>query len=142
MKHIILVSHGLFAFGLRDAVEVVMGEQDNITPVGLEKEMSSNEFRKKFQSVIDSFGEDDEIILLCDIIGGSPFTSSLELLQEKGFYEKSLVVTGMNMPLLVQIILEQEEKSLQELQQEIKEIKSDTIQIFEDRQEEEDDAEL
>ena len=83
MKRIILVSHGLFAFGLRDAVEVVMGEQDNITPVGLEKEMSSNEFRKKFQSVIDSFGEDDEIILLCDIIGGSPFTSSLELLQEK-----------------------------------------------------------
>ena len=104
MKHIILVSHGQFASGLKSAIGVVMG-----------------------------------IILLCDIIGGSPFTSSAELLRQEGFLERSLILTGMNMPVLVQLLLQKDDSALEQLKSEVKAISAGTIQIFGEESEDEDE---
>ena len=81
MKHIILVSHGQFASGLKSAIGVVMGMADEITALGLEEGMDIKTFREKFLEILNQIPKEDEIILLCDIIGGSPFTSSAELLR-------------------------------------------------------------
>ena len=48
MKHIILVSHGQFASGLKSAIGVVMGMADEITALGLEEGMDIKTFREKF----------------------------------------------------------------------------------------------
>ena len=52
MKHIILVSHGQFASGLKSAIGVVMGMADEITALGLEegmdiKKMDFSEFESE-----------------------------------------------------------------------------------------------
>ena len=139
MKHIILVSHGQFASGLKSAIGVVMGMADEITALGLEEGMDIKTFREKFLEILNQIPKEDEIILLCDIIGGSPFTSSAELLRQKGFLERSLILTGMNMPVLVQLLLQKDDSALEQLKSEVKAISAGTIQIFEEESEDEDE---
>ena len=139
MKHIILVSHGQFASGLKSAIGVVMGMADEITALGLEEGMDIKTFREKFLEIQNQIPKEDEIILLCDIIGGSPFTSSAELLRQEGFLERSLILTGMNMPVLVQLLLQKDDSALEQLKSEVKAISAGTIQIFEEESEDEDE---
>ena len=139
MKHIILVSHGQFASGLKSAIGVVMGMADEITALGLEEGMDIKTFREKFLEILNQIPKEDEIILLCDIIGGSPFTSSAELLREEGFLERSLILTVMNMPVLVQLLLQKDDSALEQLKSEVKAISAGTIQIFEEESEDEDE---
>lgn len=139
MKHIILVSHGQFASGLKSAIGVVMGMADEITALGLEEGMDIKTFREKFLEILNQIQKEDEIILLCDIIGGSPFTSSAELLRQEGFLERSLILTGMNMPVLVQLLLQKDDSALEQLKSEVKAISAGTIQIFEEESEDEDE---
>ena len=138
MKHIILVSHGQFASGLKSAIGVVMGMADEITALGLEEGMDIKTFRE-FLEILNQIPKEDEIILLCDIIGGSPFTSSAELLRQEGFLERSLILTGMNMPVLVQLLLQKDDSALEQLKSEVKAISAGTIQIFEEESEDEDE---
>ena len=65
MKHIILVSHGQFASGLKSAIGVVMGMADEITALGLEEGMDIKTFREKFLEILNQIPKEDEIILLC-----------------------------------------------------------------------------
>ena len=139
MKHIILVSHGQFASGLKSAIGVVMGMADEITALGLEEGMDIKTFREKFLEILNQIPKEDEIILLCDIIGGSPFTSSAELLRQEAFLERSLILTGMNMPVLVQLLLQKDDSALEQLKSEVKAISAGTIQIFEEESEDEDE---
>ena len=139
MKHIILVSHGQCASGLNSAIGVVMGMADEITALGLEEGMDIKTFREKFLEILNQIPKEDEIILLCDIIGGSPFTSSAELLRQEGFLERSLILTGMNMPVLVQLLLQKDDSALEQLKSEVKAISAGTIQIFEEESEDEDE---
>lgn len=104
MKRMILVSHGTFAAGLKNAVEVVMGQQEELYAVGLALDMNIEEFKAEFRKMIDTFDKDDEILLFCDILGGSPFTNALDLVRTCGFLERSVIVTGMCMPVLVQVL--------------------------------------
>ncbi len=124
--------------GLKSAIGVVMGMADEITALGLEEGMDIKTFREKFLEILNQIPKEDEIILLCDIIGGSPFTSSAELLRQEGFLERSLILTGMNMPVLVQLLL-QKMIPLEQLKSEVKAISAGTIQIFEEESEDEDE---
>lgn len=137
--YLILVSHGQFASGLKSAIGVVMGMADEITALGLEEGMDIKTFREKFLEILNQIPKEDEIILLCDIIGGSPFTSSAELLRQEGFLERSLILTGMNMPVLVQLLLQKDDSALEQLKSEVKAISAGTIQIFEEESEDEDE---
>ena len=116
----------------------MMGMADEITALGLEEGMDIKTFREKFLEILKQIPE-DEIILLCDIIGGSPFTSSAELLRQEGFLERSLILTGMNMPVLVQLLLQKDDSALEQLKSEVKAISAGTIQIFEEESEDEDE---
>ena len=51
------------------------------------------------------FHEDDEIVLLADIVGGSPLTTALNVLAEKGLMEKTTTIGGMNLPLALTSVL-------------------------------------
>ena len=51
------------------------------------------------------FKADDQVILLADILSGSPFTNALNVLDQKGSLQNTLVIAGMNMPLAITAVL-------------------------------------
>ena len=85
MKYVVLVSHGTFAPGLHSVLKMLAGgEREDVISVGLEDGMSADEFAEKFSNAISKITVDDEIILLGDIVGGSPLTNAIEQVSNKG----------------------------------------------------------
>ena len=88
MKYEVLVSHGLFAQGLGNALSMLAGERDDVIAVGLENGKSAEQFAQIFADAISKITADDEIILLGDIIGGSPLTTAMTEITGKGFIDR------------------------------------------------------
>lgn len=59
------------------------GEREDVISVGLEDGMSADTFAENFRNAISGIKSEDEIILLGDIIGGSPMTNALEQISKK-----------------------------------------------------------
>lgn len=66
---------------------------------------TADEFAEIFKESIKDIHEDDEIVLLADIVGGSPLTTALNVLAEKGLMEKTTTIGGMNLPLALTSVL-------------------------------------
>lgn len=105
MKYVVMVSHGEFAPGLRSAVFMMTGEKEEVLCTNLRADMSADQFQDNFRELVSVIGADDEVILLCDILGGSPMTKSLEVLSEKNLLDRAIVLTGMNMPMAMTAVI-------------------------------------
>ena len=105
MKYEVLVSHGLFAQGLGNALSMLAGERDDVIAAGLENGKSAEQFAQIFADAISKITADDEIILLGDIIGGSPLTTAMNVITGKGFMKNTTVIGGMNLPLALTTVL-------------------------------------
>ena len=105
MKYVIMVSHGEFAPGLHSAVKMMTGDRDDVLSTSLKADMSADEFAANFKALVEPLKVDDSVILLADILSGSPFTNALAVLDEKGLMQNTLVIAGMNMPLAITAVL-------------------------------------
>ena len=100
MRYLILVSHGTFAPGLHNALGMMAGsDREDIRSTSLLDGMDVDTFRANFAELVGDITPEDEIILTADIIGGSPLTTALDVLTEKGLLGKTLAIGGMNLPL-------------------------------------------
>ena len=113
MKYVILVSHGKFANGLNDALSMLAGNREDILSVGLENGKSVDEFTALFTEKVKDISNDDDVILLGDIIGGSPLTNATNVLVNKGI--KTVILGGMNLPLALTTVLIKDTVSLDEI---------------------------
>ena len=75
------------------------GERGDILSASMEDGMGADAFVTRFQEVVDVIKEEDEIILLADIIGGSPLTNALDVLSQRGLLDKTRAFGGMNLPM-------------------------------------------
>ena len=106
MKYVVMISHGEFAPGLRSAVFMMTGPKDEVLCTNLRADMSADEFQENFRALVAPISPaQDEVILLCDILGGSPMTKALEVLSEKDLLDKAIVLTGMNMPMAMTAVI-------------------------------------
>lgn len=105
MKYVILVSHGVFAQGLQSAVLMMSGSRDDVLSTSLEDGMSTEVFRENFENLVGTFNENDEVLLFSDILSGSPFTISLDVLDQKNLLDNTMVFSGMNMPMVLTAVL-------------------------------------
>ena len=106
MRYVILVSHGMFANGMHDAVKMLSGnESDEIRSIGLLRDMGADEFAVEFRKILPEMGPDDDLILFADIVGGSPLSTAANVIAEEGLLGKTLMIGGMNLPLVLTGVL-------------------------------------
>lgn len=137
MKYVILVSHGKFANGLNDALSMLAGNREDILSVGLENGKSVDEFVALFTEKVKDISNDDEVILLGDIIGGSPLTNATNVLINKGI--KTVILGGMNLPLALTTVLMKDTVSLDEIADQVLEQARMAMQEFKIVEESEED---
>lgn len=137
MKYVILVSHGKFANGLNDALSMLAGNREDILSVGLENGKRVDEFTALFTEKVKDISTDDEVILLGDIIGGSPLTNATNVLVNKGI--KTVILGGMNLPLALTTVLMKDTVSLDEIADQVLEQARMAMQEFKIVEESEDD---
>lgn len=137
MKYVILVSHGKFANGLNDALSMLAGNREDILSVGLENGKSVDEFVALFTEKVKDISNDDDVILLGDIIGGSPLTNATNVLVNKGI--KTVILGGMNLPLALTTVLMKDTVSLDEIADQVLEQARMAMQEFKIVEESEED---
>jgi PTS system N-acetylgalactosamine-specific IIA component len=100
MKYVILVSHGTFAPGLHSVLKMLAGgDRSDIISASMEDGMGADDFVRRFEEATKTITENDEIILLADIIGGSPLTNALDFLSQRGLLSNTTAFGGMNLPM-------------------------------------------
>lgn len=120
MRYVILVSHGMFANGMHDAVKMLSGnESDEIRSIGLLRDMGADEFAVEFRKILPEIGPDDDLILFADIVGGSPLSTAANVIAEEGLLGKTLMIGGMNLPLVLTGVLSKDDMSFDEIRTEI-----------------------
>ncbi|AOR22794.1 mannose/fructose/sorbose PTS transporter subunit IIA [Clostridium taeniosporum] len=100
MVGIILASHGEFAKGILQSGMMIFGEQENVQAVTLMPSEGPDDFKAKIKDAISSFDNQDEILFLVDLWGGTPFNQANFLFEEHK--DKWAIVAGMNLPMLIE----------------------------------------
>ena len=100
MVGIILASHGEFANGIFQSGAMIFGEQANVKPCTLMPSEGPEDIRKKMEDAIVSFENQEEVLFLVDLWGGTPFNQASALLD--GHEDKWAIVTGLNLPMLIE----------------------------------------
>lgn len=97
----ILTGHGAFADGLGSALEMVGGPQANFERVTF-LESEAAEFPAKLSSAVRAMAEKcGEVVVFCDLLGGTPFNQAMMAAAEIDGVE---VVTGTNLPMLLESV--------------------------------------
>ena len=131
MRYLILVSHGTFAPGLHNALGMMAGsDREDIRSTSLLDGMDVDTFRANFAELVGDITAEDESILTADIIGGSPLTTALDVLTEKGLLGKTLAIGGMNLPLVLTAAFADADTPLDELEAELTGEAKDQIKRF------------
>ena len=100
MVGIILASHGDFATGIMQSGSMIFGEQANVKAVTLQPSEGPNDLRAKMEKAIAIFDNQDEVLFLVDLWGGTPFNQANGLID--GHEDKWAIVTGLNLPMLIE----------------------------------------
>ena len=80
MRKVILASHGRFAEGIEDSVNMIIGKQENLETFGMRAGESAVDFAEKIKAEILE-NPDTEFVILTDLYGASVCTA-MSLLSE------------------------------------------------------------
>lgn len=105
MRQYILASHGGFSKGIYESIKIIVGEQPNVHIVSAFID-GNNDLEKLVKEVLQAIDKDDEIIVCSDVFGGSV---NNEFMKQLGKGKNLYLITGMNLPLLMQLFLSVEE---------------------------------
>jgi len=116
MVGILVVSHGRLAEALISSVEFLVGEVKRIKGLSIWPKESKKEIKHRIQQKMAEIDDGDGVVILTDIMGGTPTNISLSFLEDG----KVEVVTGVNMPMLLTLSSYREGRSLKEIVQLVK----------------------
>lgn len=117
MTGIVIAGHGSFPEGLVNAVELVAGAAENITAVSFHPGQGIEELKENIYQAIQAI-EGNDVLLMTDIIGGSPCNVAAALLLE-GVGKNVKLVVGINMAALIQAVFSRTMIPFEELPAEV-----------------------
>ena len=99
MVSIVLASHGDLAAGIKQTGSMVFGDQPSVAVVSLEPSMGPDDFRAKVEEAVASFEDQEQVLFLVDLWGGTPFNQISGLIEG---HDSWAIVTGVNLPMLIE----------------------------------------
>ncbi|CYV47381.1 PTS sugar transporter subunit IIA [Streptococcus suis] len=98
MIKVIVVAHGQFASGILTSLKLIAGEVENIEAIDFSEGVSAQELKARIKSAI--LGE-REVLILTDLLGGTPFKVSVELAAEQK-EQNVVVLSGLNLAMILE----------------------------------------
>ncbi|MGD8110447.1 PTS galactosamine/N-acetylgalactosamine transporter subunit IIA [Vibrio sp. NTOU-M3] len=114
MIAVILSGHGGFASGIEKAIHQVIGEQPQFQAIDFPVDMTTPQLESAMRDAISLHDNGEGIVFLTDLLGGTPFRTASLLSQERNDIE---VVTGTNLQMVAEMLLERDELNLLEFRQ-------------------------
>lgn len=119
MTGIVVTGHGNYADGVMSAVELVAGAPKQVCAVNFIKGEGVEDLKAHMIEAIQKL-ESQDIFLMVDILGGSPFNVAVQLLTE-GIGKNLSIVSGVNVASMVQAVFMRENVPFDQLAAEVTE---------------------
>ena len=111
MKQILIATHGKMASGIRYTAELIVGKMAEITTIDAYVTPEDN-VEKKFEEYFAQH-ENDRIFVFTDLMGGSVNQKLLGYSQK----ENVTLITGTNLPVLMQVMMADDDVTEEEVQE-------------------------
>lgn len=102
MIGIVVTTHGPLAEGLVESLRFFSGDMGYIASVVLNDEDNPESFQKRLEEAVQSVNQNLGIVILADILGGTPFNQSMMLALTRSDVK---VITGVNLMMLIEAVL-------------------------------------
>lgn len=112
MVGVVVVTHGEMAAGVIQAAEMIVGENEALLPVHLCEMDAVEDLMERIEKAVAQVESGQGAIVLVDLPGASPFNASARIAMQR---ENLGIVTGVNLPMLAEILIKREGGSLDEL---------------------------
>lgn len=104
MINALVTGHGEFSLGLLNALEMIAGEQEKVKAIPFFESDSMEDYTKNILKGLDDVdGENSEIIIFTDLMGGTPFNVSM---LNSNDLNNVTVISGTNLPMLLEFIIQ------------------------------------
>ncbi|MCK9375115.1 MAG: hypothetical protein M0P73_03080 [Syntrophobacterales bacterium] len=111
MIGILIVTHKELAEALMSVWDLILGRQEGTVAVSLDPSAPPETSRQQIQRGLSQVNNGNGVIILTDMLGGTPSNLTLSFLQEG----KVEVVTGVNVPMLMKLAHLRDQTNLQEV---------------------------
>jgi len=111
MVGLLLVSHGRIAESFLEVSLEIVGPVEGVQVVSLAEPIDEEKVMEDIRKARKEIDEGDGILILTDMFGGTPANLCFSLLEDPTVE----VLTGMNLPMILQILSSRKDASLAEL---------------------------
>ncbi|KNC95056.1 PTS sugar transporter subunit IIA [Trabulsiella odontotermitis] len=105
-RHYIFASHGTFAQGVLNSVELILGRQPDIYTLCAYVD-ENTDLTVQVEELMASLPEEDVVIAITDIFAGSVNNEFVRFLQRPQFH----LLSGLNLPLVIDLLISAEEQN-------------------------------
>ena len=99
MRKYIIATHGYMAYGINTTLNMLIGEQENLTVVNANTDECKDPVQE-FEKIIEE-NPDDDIVIMTDLFGGSVNNNAMQMIKS----ERVHVVTGINLAVVISPVL-------------------------------------
>lgn len=109
MLGIIVATHGKMSDGLVDAVNLILGETNNVETLNLYQGDDIDNLNKQMVEAINKVDQGDGVVIFTDLFGASPYNQATLAINSLPEDKKNdvHVITGVNLPMLLEAINQQ-----------------------------------
>ncbi|MCW3118433.1 MAG: hypothetical protein JWM28_2515 [Chitinophagaceae bacterium] len=110
MRKFLIATHGTFAKGVKSSLDIIIGTVENVFLI--EAYVNENKsIENEIIAVLENVKDEDELIIFSDLLGGSITNQVLRTALKENVH----VVSGFNLPLLIDVILADTETPVMEV---------------------------
>jgi len=129
VNNIVIAGHEGFPKGLQQTGTFITGAESNVTVCQLFSDESPEAYKDKLVHALKK--NSNENIILCDLIGGTPFKAAMRIKQAEEQKNKNIyIVAGINLPGLLTGMLSKDFLKTSDLVNEIVQETKKGIQMF------------
>lgn len=112
MIGILIATHGAFAQGIVNGMELICGPQENLRTLHLALEDDIEVFGEQIKKAAGEMNDGDGVLVFVDFLGGSPANVVSKFILSMPNVEG---IAGINFPMLLEAVSARESMSLNEL---------------------------
>jgi PTS system mannose-specific IIA component len=99
MIGMVLVTHGRLAAEFIDALEHILGAQENVAAICIGPDDDMEQRREDILRAVADVDDGDGVVVLTDMFGGTPSNLAISIMKEA----KVEVIAGVNLPMLIKL---------------------------------------
>ncbi|MDP9081750.1 MAG: PTS fructose transporter subunit IIA [Bacteroidota bacterium] len=109
-RKFLIATHGTFAAGVKSSLDIIIGAIDHVFLIQAYVDEAVS-VESQINEVMEQIGENDELVIFCDILGGSITNQVLQHALRSNVH----IVSGFNLPLLIEVLMADAETPVEEV---------------------------